>query len=148
MRLSELLERIRPAGAPGAASEGEQQLRRENSEKELADIIAALHHPEQTAADLLTKAQHQAELLQTETSRSIAKQRAALPEQLAVQRTATLGTADADLDDERDRILRHASDEADRITQQVASGIPSLVTAALDSIWTTVLTPPTDPTAS
>ena len=148
MRLSELLERIRPAGAPGAASEGEQQLRRENREKELADIIAALSHPEQTAADLLTKAQQRAELMQTETSRSIAKQRAALPEQLAVQRTATLGTADADLDDERDRILRQASDEAGRITQQAASGTPSLVTAALDSIWTTVLAPPTDPTAS
>jgi hypothetical protein len=147
VRLSELLERIRPAGAPGAASEGEQQLRRENREKELADLIAALHHPEQAAADLLADTQQQVELLQTETSRSIAKQRADLPEQLAVQRTVTSGTADANLDDECDRILRQASEEADRINQQAAAGTPSLVTAALDSIWTTVLTAPSDPTA-
>ncbi len=147
MRLSELLERIRPAGAPGAAGEGEQQLRRENREQELANLIDALHHPERIAADLVADAQKHVELLQTETRQTIAKQRADLPEQLAVQQTATFETADADLDDECDRILRLARDEADRITQQATAGIPSLATAALESIWTTVLTPPTEPNA-
>ncbi len=145
MRLSELLERIRPAGAPGAAGEGEQQRRRENRDRELAEIVAALQHPERAAADSVVQAQQSAERLHADANRSIAKLRVELPQQLAVQRTIVSSTDDTALDDEHRRILGQGRDEAARITQQAAAGTPTLVSVALDSIWSTVLNPTADP---
>ncbi len=145
MRLSELLERIRPAGAPGAAGESEQQRRSENRDRELAGVVAALQRPERAAADTIDQAQRSAEGLHAEANHTIAKLRAELPEQLAVQRATVSSTDNASLDDEQRRILGHAAHEADRITQQAAAGTPKLVAVALDSIWSTVLASIADP---
>ncbi len=147
MRLSDLLERIRPVGAPGAASEGEQQRQREDRERELAELIRALHSTEVEAAQQVACAERDTAATQAATAHAVAKLRAGLPDLLAVQRTETFSDQGVTIEREGIRVIELARNEADRVTAQAAAGMPELVAAALQSIWSTVLTQPNDSTA-
>ena len=63
LTLRELLERIRPAGTPGAPSEGDRQRQREDRAAEVADITTVLAEFEAEADAIGTAAESDAHRL-------------------------------------------------------------------------------------
>lgn len=141
LQLSELLERIRPTGAPGAPTEGEGQRRRERRASEVAAVTSILSSFEAEADALVAAARAQAEQVRAEGERRAQGVRVTLPERLAV---AEAGEAHAH--EERDRVeMGQFRDEAaqavDRLHERADAEIPRLVDEVMQLIWSQV---PTD----
>ena len=113
LRLSELLERIRPAGAPGAAAEGDDQHRRNILAAEIADIERALAAFEHEADQLVATAREEAEQLRRDGDRRADQIRAGLADRVAVAQAA--GNERQQTDAEHDAIVESARRDAQRV---------------------------------
>lgn len=113
MRLSELLERIRPAGTPGSADGAESNVERAVAD-EIAPLVAVLRRYEGEVAAVLDAARVRADAIRADGER-----RAALVHDGAAERVATAAASvrEADrtrVDDERRRIAEAARIEIER----------------------------------
>lgn len=135
LTLRELLERIRPAGTPGAPSEGDRQRQREHRAAEIADIAAVLHEFEAEADAIVAAAQADADRLREQAQQQAGAIRASLAD-----RVATAG-AEIGAQDERRRhteeetIRSQAEQEAARLTKAADEALPVIVDAAIQVIW-------------
>jgi hypothetical protein len=138
LRLSELLERIRPTGAPGAPTEGEGRRRREHRAGEVAAVTSILSSFEADADALVAAARAQAEQVRAEGERRARDVRAALPERLAVAEAR-----EAHAHEGRDRVeMGRLRDEADetvgRLRERADAEVPRLVDEVTEIIWSQV----------
>jgi vacuolar-type H+-ATPase subunit H len=133
LRLSELLERIRPAGAPGAAAEGDEQHRRHILDAEVADIARVLAAFEQEADQLVADARKEADQLHQEGDRRAEQIRAGLADRVAVAQAAAIERQQTD--SEHDSIVESTRRDAERLRADAAARLPELVDTVLRSIW-------------
>ena len=138
LRLSELLERLRPAGTPGAPTEGEQQRRHEQQEREIAALSLTLRGFEAEAEQLLAAAHAEADRLRSEGEQRVHAIRAQLPDRIAIARAEA-----AQQDEERGTseitdVERDAEQEIARIAAIADTQIPQLADAVVATIWSTL----------
>ena len=133
LRLSELLERIRPAGAPGAAAEGDEQHRRSILHAEIADVDRVLDDFEREADQLVVTARHEAEQIRQDGERRAEQIRSSLADRLAVARAG--GTESNDSDAEREAIVETTRHDAERLRLDAGTRIPALADTIVESIW-------------
>jgi hypothetical protein len=134
LRLSELLERIRPAGAPGVASDGEQQTDRLTIEETVE--VARLLGEYAAEADLeISRAREHAQQLRQEADRQSQRDRADLPDRLAAARIGGESPLARQRDIELARLADQTAHELDRLDAQAALEMPKLVEAAIGLIW-------------
>ena len=143
LRLSELLERIRPAGAPGASTEGELQHQQAEINRETADIATVLARFDTEVDEILTAAHKEAERLRRSGEQRAHHITAGLPDRLAVARSAASRERDERGLDESTRIAEDSTNEIARLRANAALQTPRLVDAAVKSIWSTVESGPT-----
>lgn len=133
LRLSELIERIRPAGSPGAAAEGAEQHDRALREAEIADLAQLLAEFERESDRLVEDARQDAHRIRRDGERRVDQIFAGRADRVARARAAGI---DPDRDDvERDTIAHTARREADRLRQDAAARLPEMATAIVASIW-------------
>ena len=138
LRLSELLVRIRPAGTPGAAVEGDEQHRRNILRAEIADVARVLEGFEREADQLLEAARREAEQILRDGERRAEQIRASLADRLAVARATDTESHDADA--ERVEIVETTRRDADRLRHDAGTRIPTLADTIVESIWATLPT--------
>lgn len=134
LTLSELLERIRPAGSPGAPAEGERSRLERDRARELAGVTELLAAFERDAAAVVAAAEDEAD-------RSVALARGDARGAMAdmSERAAVAGAAivtageregEAGIRDVRDDAAR----EVERIVARADERIPAIVAAAIEVI--------------
>jgi vacuolar-type H+-ATPase subunit H len=133
-RLTELLERIRPAGAPGAAAEGEPAVD-VAAEDELAAVARVLARFEAEADDVVDSARRRAEQLMRDAQRDAERTQAAMAERIAVARAEVTRTQERRGDAEATRLGEEAKREADRRRASAAARVDDVVALALERIW-------------
>ena len=133
VRLSELLERIRPAGSPGAAAEDDEQHRRSILDAEIADLALTLAGFEQEAEQIVATAREEAEQLRRDGERRAERTRAGLADRLAVARTSR--TEPEHVDAERNAVLDATRRDADELRRVAEERVPALVETIVHSIW-------------
>ncbi len=134
-RLSELLERIRPAGTPGAPTEGEQPHQEAIYARELADVARILQAFEDEADGVVAAARADAERVRTEAERRESRIRAELPDRLAKAGAETTGNRNELGDDERSRLEADTAQTVERLRQTARDMTPATVDAVIDVIW-------------
>jgi vacuolar-type H+-ATPase subunit H len=135
LRLSELLERIRPAGSPGAAAEGEQQHRDAMVQDEIAEVARLLAEFEREADRVVDDARREADHLRQDGERRAHQILAGRADRVAVaEAEATSEQEDRETDD-RDDILATARADIARMKQRADDRLPELVDAIVESIW-------------
>jgi hypothetical protein len=133
LQLSELLERIRPAGTPGAAAEGDEQHRRNILDAEIADVVQVLAEFEREAELIMADAREEAEQLRRDGERRSEQIRGGLADRVTVARSA--GTEQRETDAERAAILETARRDADHLRLAATARIPGLANTIVGSIW-------------
>ena len=140
LRLSELLERIRPAGAPGAPTEGEQQREEFDRASEMAEIAAVLAGFEEEANERAAVANAEAAKPGRDAEREARRIRSAIPDRVAtVQAAAAIGHGTQGRS-EQTAVAEETAKELARLTIQGEALIPDLVAAATDIVWAMVKT--------
>lgn len=140
LTLSELLDRIRPTGAPGAPSEGEGQRDRDHREAELSSITALLVEFEAEADAVIAAARTEGDRARSRGRTRAAEIRAAQPGRVAQAQAIAEDRYEAkesDLGDvrvETQRELAHLAGEAQ-------DGIDRLVDRAIELIVTGLTVP-------
>jgi hypothetical protein len=141
-RLTELLERIRPAGSPGAPTEGERSQYRERRETELAALIRVLHEFEAEAAAVVSSAEARAVEIRRDADTEARRVRAGIPQLVAGAESAR-DQLDMPADvAERNRIAEQSTTEIERLHSAADERIPALVDAVVDLIWSSVAREP------
>lgn len=135
LRLSELLERIRPAGAPGAPSEGERQRRRDDRATEIAHVEQLLARFEQAAQARIDEAREEEVRVRRRAQARMSQIRTSLPDRLAVEAARASEHVDNGGRGEEDRIRAEAADEISRMTARADAEIPRLVDRVIRAIW-------------
>ncbi len=92
-RLSELLERIRPAGTPGAPADASSQ-REQAALDEIADVVALLADFETEADAVIADAHRQAATLRSDAARAAQRIRAEIPDRVAVAQASWTAAAE------------------------------------------------------
>ena len=133
LRLSELLERIRPAGAPGAAAASDEQRRHDLLAAELTEIMLALAEFEREAEQIVDAAQEEAEQLRSDGERRAARIRAGLADRVAVARAE--GTEQKEIDEEHDAIVDATRRDIDQLRRRAEQRLPALSDTIVESIW-------------
>lgn len=95
IRLSELLDRIRPAGAPGAPTDAEPRRDLAASE-ETAHLVRLLEGFEAEADELVAQATRDADEIRAEGERTAGVLRAELPERVAAASAEIVGAVEHD----------------------------------------------------
>jgi len=131
--LSELLERIRPAGAPGAPAKGGPGGRDEGRDRELADLVAVLAAFDEEAAAVVAEARRRADERRAEAALEAGAIRAGLADRLAraAVEPVDLGTGDGPsvagigLSARRqiERLRRSADAETPRLVREIVTHI-------------------------
>jgi hypothetical protein len=143
LRLSELLERIRPAGTPGAPTEGELQRRDDRRAAEIKNITAILTSFETEADTIIATAQNEAERVRSRGHIRAHETSAAVPDRMAVAEAEA-----AHVLEQRDRVETeqlHSQTEL-TITQlraQAEAQTPLLVEEIMQVVWSQLLPPKT-----
>jgi hypothetical protein len=146
LRLSELLERIRPAGSPGAPTEGERQRRRDDRATEIADLARLLASFADESAARVEAAQEEAARLRRSGQTRAAEVHAGLSGRVAVAvARVTEHHQDLDRNDEA-RIRQEADREIARLHARADAEIPHLVDRTMQVIWS-LTAPSSDTTA-
>lgn len=135
LRLSELLERIRPAGSPGAPTEGEKRIGTPDHANELAEIASVLAVFEREAAALVDAATAMAAALARDAERQVRQIRSSVPDRIARAEAAAVRGHDQRFGVERRRMEAQTAGEVARLEAQGDELVPSLVVAAIDLIW-------------
>ncbi len=143
LRLSELLERIRPAGTPGAPTEGELQHRDDRRAGEIESITAILSSFETEADAIIATARNEADQLRSR-GRSRARDAASgLPDRMAIAEAEA-----AHLLEQRDRVETDQLNSQTELTisqlrAQAEVRTPLLVEEIMEVIWSQLLPPDT-----
>jgi vacuolar-type H+-ATPase subunit H len=135
LALSELLDRIRPAGAPGAPTEGEHLRDAGIEEREFADLAALIRTFEDEADAILNDARTEAAQRRRRAEERVRQINTGLPDRIAIARAEVTETSHRKGDEAREHLV---ADAGDRITRMLATAderIPRLVDAAIDVIW-------------
>ncbi len=140
LRLSELLERLRPSGTPGAPTEGEQQRQREMQEHEIAAVNATLRAFEAEAEQVVARGRSEAERLRHDGERQAQLVRAQLPDRIAIARAAAVRQDEEHGAGEVTDVERNAKRDIARIEAEAETRVPQLADAVVATIWST-LTP-------
>lgn len=133
LRLSELLERVRPAGSPGAAAEGDEQHRYAILEAEIADLSQHLAAFERDADRRVAEAREEAERIRRDGRRRVEQISAERADRVA--RARATGMAQDREDTERDTIVDAARRDAERLRRDATARIPAAASSIADSIW-------------
>ena len=133
-RLSELLERLRPAGTPGAPNEGERQRTEEAREWEIAAVVSMLHRHESDADEMIAAARAEVDRLRGEGDRRARAVRARLPERIAVAHADAARQEDEHRDREIERITRETDAEIVRLRADAETRIPRVAEAVVAAI--------------
>jgi vacuolar-type H+-ATPase subunit H len=140
LRLSELLERIRPAGTPGAPADGEDD-RQQAAIDEIGDVARVLARFEREADGELTAARERARLILVEAEQRAHRISAALADRIAVASARGAQALAAQNEAALDRITTATTGEIARLQCQAGARMTPLVDAAIEQIWR-VLPPP------
>jgi F0F1-type ATP synthase membrane subunit b/b' len=144
-RLTELLERIRPAGAPGAAV-GAGPGVGPPADVELAGLFVELARIEAEADAVVDRARQRADQIAAEAERSVARVEAGLPERVAVAQAEVAESEDR----RREADVAGVVDDAGRIAEQrreaAMARLDDVVGAAIDRIWAIADSDVEDPT--
>jgi hypothetical protein len=138
LRLSELLERIRPAGTPGAPTEGEQQREEYDRAHEIGEIAVVLAAFEAEADALIRSATTDAAELGRDAERQARQIRAAVPERIATVQAAAAERHEKQDEADQTHVTDQTVAEVARLKGQAASLIPSLVAATTRVVWAIV----------
>lgn len=133
MRLSELLERIRPAGTPGSADSAESNVARAAAD-ELADLVAALRGYDDAADHQLEDARARAEELRADGERRAGQVRDGAAERIAVAAAEARETDRARVDAEQRHIAESTDTEIDRRRTSAEAAREQLVDRVLDVV--------------
>ena len=134
-RLSELLERIRPAGTPGAPSEGERQRRDARRADEIAKVTAVLAALEAEADAVVAEAVQEADRLHSDASRHVQEIAARLPDRIAVAE-AEAARLREDLDQiEVEKLRDDAAESIAHLRERADVEIPRLVDEIVEVVW-------------
>jgi len=136
--LSELLERIRPAGAPGAPTEGELQRRRDHRAGEIAPITAILASFEADAEALVTSAQAEADHLRSEGRRRTDEIRLGLADRVALAEAQAAQIFEERHGDDTARLRGEAAQAIDHLNERADAEIPGLVDEVIGLIWSQI----------
>lgn len=137
-RLSELLERIRPAGAPGAPTEGELQQRLDRSADEIATLTTVLASFQAEADAVVEAARAETDRLRSEAQRRVHEIAAALPDRVAVAEARAAHVLEERDDVEHERIRSEAAATISTCQARAEVQIPALVDEAMAVIWSQV----------
>ncbi len=140
LRLSELLERIRPAGAPGAPTEGERKRRRADRTGEIADLVALLESFEAAADAKVTAARAESDTIRAAGQQRARDIRSGLQDRLAIAHSQTLRDHAGHDRAEEARIRSDADIEIDGMQSRADADIPALVDKAIGVIWSSITT--------
>ncbi len=141
-RLSELLERIRPAGTPGAPTEGELQRRDARRAEETASVIEIVAGFEAEAEAAVAEARGIADRLLDDAHRRARMITGRLPDHLAVAEAEASQTREH-RDEAETELLRAESDRAiSTLRDRAEVELPRLVDEMIEVIWSEV--PSTD----
>ncbi|MEZ5094371.1 hypothetical protein [Nocardioides sp.] len=132
-RLSELLERIRPAGAPGAA-EDHTTRRAAGAAEELAALRAVLATAEAEAAEIVANATTGAAALEARADARAQQLRDATADRAATAAARAAAEA-AGPDPELAEIRRRATERTDLLRSHAESRVPELVAQVVDDLW-------------
>lgn len=143
LRLSELLERLRPSGTPGAPTQGEQQRQREVQEHEIAAVSAKLRALEAEADQVIAQGRAEAERLRHDGERRAQLVRAQLPDRIATARAAAVRQDEDHGEGEIADVGRNAKRDIARIEADAETRVPQLADTVVATIWST-LSPASD----
>lgn len=134
LTLSELLERIRPVGSPGAPADGERSRLERDRARELAGVTELLAAFERDAAAVVSAAEDRAH-------RSVAAARdgargamADMSERAAVAGAAIVAAGERDEEAGIRDVRDDAAREVERIVARADERIPAIVAAAMEVI--------------
>jgi len=144
LRLSELLERLRPAGTPGAPTEGEQQRRHELQEREIAAVAAMLREFEADADHVVTAGRAEADRLRRDGDQRVHLIRAQLPDRIAIARAEAVRQHEEHGTTEITHVEHEAEREIARIETDAETRVPQLADAVTTTIWSALTTSPVD----
>lgn len=139
-RLSELLDRIRPAGTPGAPSDVISQ-RRQATAGEIAELSMALSRFDDEADGIIADARVQADRARADAERRVEEIRADLPDRIAVAESSGLRSADDGIDDEVARVSAESEREIERLRSQAEPRLALLVDEAVSVVWALLPSP-------
>lgn len=147
LRLSELLERIRPAGTPGAPTDGEVQRREDRRAAEIETITAILSSFETEADTIIATARNRADQVRSEGHSSALETAASVPDRMAMAEAES-----ARVLEQRDRVetelLRSQTElTISQLRAQAQARTPLLVEEVMELIWSQLLPPrsPSEP---
>lgn len=146
LRLSELLERIRPAGAPGAPTEGEVQRRDGRRASEIETIAAILSSFEEEADAIVAAAQDEAETIRSRGHSRVRDIAAALPERKAVAEAEAAHLSERRDQLEAERLQNETDSTISRLEATAEARTPPLVEELMEVIWSQLL-PTNTPTS-
>ena len=132
MRLSELLERIRPIGTPGAPADATPQ-REQAALDEIAGISVFLAAFEAEADALIAAAQQQAAGIRSEAERAAQRIRDDVPDLVAVARTGWTTTVEQRADETVERLAAAADEQVAALGAHAQ--IDRVVDDVVDALW-------------
>jgi hypothetical protein len=137
-RLSELLERIRPAGTPGAPSEGEVRRRDQRRAGEIASIALLLASWEGEADAVVAAGRADADRLLADGRRRADQIDSRLPDHVA-HAEADAAHASARQDEvEVERLRRATADTISELRARADARLPGMVEEVTEVIWSQV----------
>ena len=142
LRLTELLERLRPAGTPGAPTEGEQQHRHEQQAREVAAVRDMLREYEAAAQEIVAAGSAEADRLRHDGERRAHLIRAQLPDRIAIARAEAARPHDDDGETEVDHARHDAEHEIAQLDADALTRIPELTDAVVATVWSTLAPAP------
>lgn len=138
LRLSELLERIRPAGAPGAPTEGELERSRDQRANEIASITAILASYEAEADALVASAQAEADHFRSAGRRRAHELRLGLSDRVTVAEAQAAQIHEERHRDETTQLRSEAAQTIAHLHDRAGIEIPGLVDEVIEVIWSQV----------
>lgn len=135
IRLSELLDRIRPAGAPGAPTDAEPQ-RELAAAEESARLVRLLERLDAEADDLVAEAARSADAIRAEGERAASVLRAELADRVAVATAMASSELDHAADDRVVSVTAAARAEIERLRE--SADLDRVAARVVDVIWRAV----------
>lgn len=142
MRLNDLLDRVRPAGAPGASAEGETRHADDVAQRELTEVAAALAQFAVEAEEIVAVARTEVTEIERNAQHRVQQIRAGRADRLARASAAVAERSPGAGDDDPAHILDTSRAEAESERARAKQEIPRLVDAAVEVIWSDVFAQP------
>ena len=135
LRLSELLERVRPAGAPGAPTEGDLQRRDAAEAEELADLAAVLRAFDDEADGVVAAARTEAARIRSDAEQRASRIRVELPDRIAAAQATTVEEHHRLDEDTRERVVADAQAQTEQLRRDFERRMPATVDRVIALVW-------------